>query len=135
MPSNKSPRKSAGAKSRSTAVKKSRSPARKAAANPAASRAAAPTPTVHREPVEAAVAHQETVETVLKAGTQVAAKGYEQAVALAQEQVDKASQTLFRRYDDAASFGKENVDACVLSGTGFAKNGRASGRERVCKYG
>ncbi|HEY9538264.1 MAG TPA: phasin family protein [Kiloniellaceae bacterium] len=129
MPSNKSPRKSAGAKSRSTAVKKSRSPARKAAANPAASRAAAPTPTVHREPVEAAVAHQETVETVLKAGTQVAAKGYEQAVALAQEQVDKASQTLFRRYDDAASFGKENVDACVLSGTVFAKGVESVGQE------
>lgn len=125
MSSNKSPRKPAGAKSRSTAAKKSRSPARKAAA----SRAAAPAPTVHREPVEAAVAHQETVETVLKAGTQAAAKGYEQAVALAQEQVDKASQTLFRCYDDAASFGKENVDACVLSGTVFAKGVESVGQE------
>src|SRR3546814_16409113 len=112
MPSNKSPRKSAGAKSRSTAVKKSRSPARKAAANPAASRAAAPTPTVHREPVEAAVAHQETVETVLKAGTQVAAKGYEQAVALAPEQVDKASQPLFRRRPEERRVGNECVSTC-----------------------
>src|SRR3546814_8515322 len=43
--------------------------------------------------------------------------------------VDKASQTLFRRYDDAASFGKENVDACVLSGTVFAKGVESVGQE------
>src|SRR3546814_19125760 len=115
MPSNKSPRKSAGAKSRSTAVKKSRSPARKAAANPAASRAAAPTPTVHREPVEAAVPHQETGETVLQDSTQVAAKGYTQAVALAQEQTDQATQTLFRRYHDGASIGQDTGNPCAIT--------------------
>ena len=81
-------------------------------------------------PVETAVAaQQETMETVMKAGSQAASKGYEQAVALAQEQVEKAQQTLFKRYDEAASFGKDNVDACVQSGTLFAKGFESLSKE------
>lgn len=80
-------------------------------------------------PVETVSAQQETMETVMKAGSQAASKGYEQAIALAQEQVEKAQQTLFKRYDEAASFGKDNVDACVQSGTLFAKGFESLSKE------
>lgn len=84
------------------------------------------------EPAEAAAtANRETLDTVLKAGTQAATKGYEQAIAIAQEQVEKASQTLFERYDEAASFGKDNVDAYVHSGTVFAKGIESMGKQFV----
>ncbi|WP_340117326.1 phasin family protein [Pelagibius sp. 7325] len=74
------------------------------------------------EPVETAfAANQETMETVLKAGSQAATKGYEQAIALAQEQVEKASETLFKRYDDFAGLGKDNVDAYVRSTAALTK--------------
>ena len=85
---------------------------------------------VSMAPVEAAVAaNKETMETVMKAGTQAATKGYEQAIAIAQEQVEKASESLFKRYDEVASFGKENVDAYVLSGTLIAKGVESMGKE------
>jgi phasin family protein len=108
-------------KSRSKATAKTAGGARKTA--PAATLAAV-------EPLGAPVAaSRESMETVLKAGTQAATKGYEQALAIAQEQVEKASQTLFARYDEAASFGKDNVDACVLSSTAFARGFESMGKE------
>jgi len=74
------------------------------------------------EPVETAfAANQETMETVFKAGSQAATKGYEQAIALAQEQVEKASETIFKRYDEIAGLGKDNVDAYVRSTTALTK--------------
>lgn len=117
MPSKKTPSKTTAGTKKAAAPAAAVAPA--AAAAPAAS-----------EPVEAAVAaNQETFETVLKAGTQAASKGYEQAVALAQEQVEKASQTIFKRYDEAASFSKDNVDAYVQSSTLFAKGVESMGKE------
>lgn len=81
-------------------------------------------------PVEAAVtAQQETLETLWKAGSQAAAKGYEQVFALTQEQIEKVQQTVLKRYDEAASFGKDNVEACVQSGTRFAKGVESLGKE------
>ncbi|MGF1630087.1 MAG: phasin family protein [Kiloniellaceae bacterium] len=82
------------------------------------------------EPVAAAMtANQESIETVMKAGTQAATKGYEQTIALAQEQVEKASETIFQRYDEVASLGKESVDAYVLSSNLFAKGVESMGKE------
>lgn len=113
MPSKKTPRKT------TTGTKKAAATA--AAAAPAA-----------REPVEAAAAaNQETFETVLKAGTQAASRGYEQAVALTQEQVENASRTIFKRYDEAASFSKDNVDAYVQSSTVFVKGVESFGKELI----
>ena len=107
-------------------------PTKKSPSKTTAAKKAAPvteTP-VSMEPAEAAVAaNQETFETVVKAGTQAATKGYEQAIAIAQEQVEKASESLFKRYDEVASFGKENVDAYVLSGTLIAKGVESMGKE------
>jgi len=121
MPSKKSTTKKTTA-TKSTTVK---SPA----AKKAAPQAPVATP-VSMAPVESAVAaHQETMETVMKAGNQAATKGYEQVIAIAQEQVEKASQTIFKRYDEAASLSQENVDACVLSGTVFAQGVESMGKE------
>ena len=69
--------------------------------------------------VEAAVTvGKETVETVVKAGTEVATKGVEKAVAMSQEQVAaavKAGTEVFKNYEDVLAYGKDNVDALVSS--------------------
>ena len=100
-----------------------------ATAKKAAPKAAAAAP-ASMAPVEsAAAAHQETFESALQAGNQAAAKGYEQVIAIAQEQVEKASETIFGRYDEAASLSQENVDACVRSSTAFAQGIESMGKE------
>lgn len=72
-------------------------------------------------PVDATVAAgKEAVETVVKAGTEVATKGYEKAVAMSKEHVEaahKANAQAFKGYEDMVSFGKDNVDAMIKSGT------------------
>jgi len=111
--------------------------AKPAAAKPAAAKAAkkpapkapAATPVTMVPAESAAAAHQETFETVVKAGTQAASKGYEQMIAITQEQVEKASETIFKRYDDAASLGQDNVDAYVKCGTVFAQGVESLGKE------
>ena len=115
----------------STATKKT--PTRTAAKKSAAAAAAPMTPPVTpavTAPVDAAVAAStETVDAMVKAGTQAASKGYEQAIAMAQEQVEKASSNLFTSYDEVASLGKESVDAYVESTTLFTKGLEAMGKE------
>lgn len=84
------------------------------------------------KPVAAAVAAgQDTLEAVAKAGTQVASKGYEQAVAMTQEQVERASSTVFYGYDEVASLGKDNMDACVQCSALAAKGFEALGTEML----
>ena len=106
---------------------------KKSSSKTTAAKKAAPPVTetpVAMESVEAAVAaSQETIDTVMKAGTQAATKGYEQAIAIAQEQVEQASENLFQRYEEVASLGKDNVDACVLSTTVFAKGVETMSKE------
>ena len=106
---------------------------KKSSSKTTAAKKAAPPVTetpVAMESVEAAVAaSQETIDTVMKAGTQAATKGYEQAIAIAQEQVEQASENLFQRYEEVASLGKGNVDACVLSTTVFAKGVETMSKE------
>lgn len=111
-----------------TAAPKTAAP-KTAAAKPIAPKAPVATPP-SMAPVESAVAaHQETMESVMKAGNQAASKGYEQVIAIAQEQVEKASESIFKHYDEAASLGQENVDACVRSGTVFAQGVESMGKE------
>jgi phasin family protein len=72
----------------------------------------------------AAVAGKETVETVVKAGTEVAAKSVEKAVTMGQEQVAaavKAGGQVFKTYEDAVTYSKENVDAFVQANTIMTK--------------
>ena len=78
---------------------------------------------------EAAAAHKETIENAVKAGAAAAQKGYEQAMALTKEQVDKASRAVFQGYDEMNALGKENLDAVVASGTIVAKGMESFSKE------
>lgn len=84
-------------------------------AKPDAAPAAKPSKTA--DVAETAVAAgKETVETVVKAGAEVAAKGVEKAVAMSQEQVAavvKAGGDVFKNYEEVVTYGKDNVDALV----------------------
>jgi len=62
-------------------------------------------------------ASKETVEQVVKAGADAAAKGYEKAAAMNKENLDAVAKS----YDEFAVFGKENVDAMVAAGNAATK--------------
>lgn len=131
MPTKKTPSKTAAkTPAKTAAAKKS---ARKApAARLTAAKVAAPAATpaaVLAEAESAVAAHQETMDGMMKAGTQAATKSYEQAIAIAQEQVEQASETLFKRYDEAATLSQENVEACVRSTTVLAQGVEIVGKE------
>ncbi|MEJ1994796.1 MAG: phasin family protein [Limibacillus sp.] len=84
------------------------------------------------KPVEDAVsAGKETVEQFVKVGTDAATKNYEQAVAMTKEQVEKASQSMFKSYDEMTEISKENVDAVVAFNTKLAKGYEQVGKEWV----
>lgn len=83
------------------------------AANPAASQVEAVAPVV-----------KETVETAVKAGADVSAKGVEKAATMGQEQITaavKAGGQVFKTYEDAVAYNKENVDAFVQANNIMAK--------------
>jgi phasin family protein len=75
--------------------------------------------------IEASVAlGKEAVETVVKAGTDVASKTYEKAIAMTKENFAKAAKAgseVYKGYEEAVAFNKENVEAFVKSGTILAK--------------
>lgn len=74
------------------------------------------------KPVEAAVfAGKESLESAVKAGTDAAQKGYEQAVSMTKEQVEKVSEAVFKGYDQFAAASKDNLEAVVASGNIVAK--------------
>lgn len=131
MATKKTPTKTAKAPSKTATKSAAKAPAAKKS-----TAAAAPAPALPLqeaiEPVETAVsASQETMETMVKAGTQAATKSYEQAIALTQEQVEKFSSSVFEGYDDIASLGKDNIDAYVQSTNVFAKGVEAMGKEMM----
>jgi phasin family protein len=122
-------KKSTTQKSNTKTVAAKTASAKTATAKKAAPKAPVAAP-VSLVPVEsAAAAHQETMESAFKAGNQAATKGYEQVLSIAQEQVEKASETIFKGYDEAASLSQENVDAYVLCGTVFAQGVESMGKE------
>ncbi len=82
------------------------------------------------KPMEAAVnASKETVEAVVKAGTDAATKQYEQAVSMTKENVDKASSAMFQGYDEFAELNKANVDAVITSTNTVAKGFESISKE------
>lgn len=97
----------------------------KPAAAPAKPAAAAPAPAPAASQIEAvAPVVKETVETVVKAGADVAAKGVEKATTMGQEQIAaavKAGGQAFKTYEDAVAYNKENVDAFVQANNIMAK--------------
>ena len=81
-------------------------------------------------PVEAAInAGKETVETVMKAGTDAYARQYEQTVAMTGEQIEKASAMLFQNYDEVVALNKANLDAVVTTTTSVAKGFESLAKE------
>ncbi|MGF1592691.1 MAG: phasin family protein [Kiloniellaceae bacterium] len=129
MPTKKTPSKTAAKTPVKTAAAKT-STGKAPAAKLTAAKLAAPAATAVLAEAESAVAaHQETLDGMMKAGTQAATKGYEQAIAIAQEQVEKASESLFKRYDEAATLSQENVEAYVRSTTVFAQGVEIVGKE------
>ncbi|BAE49925.1 magnetic particle membrane specific GTPase P16 [Paramagnetospirillum magneticum AMB-1] len=69
-------------------------------------------------------ASKEAVETVVKASSDAAAKGYDKAVAISKEQVEaavKAQTAAYKGYEDVLSQAKENVEAFVKAGTILTK--------------
>lgn len=82
------------------------------------------------KPVEAAVqAGKETVESFMKVGTETASKQYEQAIALTKEQVEKASGSMFKNYNELTELNKANLDAVMASSNTFAKGFEAISKE------
>jgi phasin family protein len=67
---------------------------------------------------------KETIETVVKASTDAASKGYDQAVALTKDQVaaaHKAQNVAFKSYEDVVQVTKDNIDAVVKAGSILTK--------------
>ena len=82
------------------------------------------------KPVEAAVtASKETVEAVVKAGSEAAAKQYEQAVSMTKDNIEKTSSALFQGYDELANVNKDNLQALVEASNVMAKGVEAMTKE------
>lgn len=74
-----------------------------------------------------AAAGKETVETVVKVGTDAAARGYEKAFTMGQEQIDAA----VKGYDQMTTAGRDNMDALVAAGSAASKGFEAINAEVV----
>ncbi|MFI5024696.1 MAG: phasin family protein [Alphaproteobacteria bacterium] len=82
------------------------------------------------QPLESVVeAGKQTVESVVKASTEVATKNYEKAFAATQEQLEKATNAAFQSYDELTALGKENLDALVRASTVLVKGFETLGKE------
>jgi phasin family protein len=64
-------------------------------------------------------------------GIETAQKNYEKLFGSTKEQVEKASATAFKTYEDISKFSKENLDAYVAAGTTVAKGFETIGRAWV----
>ncbi|MTJ83119.1 MAG: phasin family protein [Telmatospirillum sp.] len=86
--------------------------------------AATPAADTAKQIEEAVAVHQETIETVVKAGADVATQGVQKAVALSKDHVEaaaKAGEDAFKGYEDLLQFNKDNFEAWLKSGTVVAR--------------
>lgn len=67
---------------------------------------------------ETLAATRSTVETAVKAGQDAVQKNLETAFAMTKDQFEKVGGTMFKGFDfdDAAAYGKDNIDAVVTAG-------------------
>jgi phasin family protein len=87
------------------------------------------------QPLDSVVqAGKQSVESVVKASTEVATKNYEKALAATQEQLEKATSAAFQGYDELTALGKDNLDALVKASTVLVKGFETLGKE-VASYG
>lgn len=71
---------------------------------------------------------KETVEDVTVKGTEFVQKGYEQVVGATREQLEKASASAFKVYEEVSKFQKDNYDAYLAASTIFAKGAENVGK-------
>ncbi|MGE0719674.1 MAG: phasin family protein [Alphaproteobacteria bacterium] len=76
-------------------------------------------------------AGKDMVDNFVKVGQEAAQKGYEQAVSMTKEQVEKARAAMAKGYDEFNTLGKDNVDALVKASAIYAKGVEALGKEVV----
>jgi phasin family protein len=89
----------------------------------------------HTQPFEAVIGvGKQTVENAMKVGTEMATKHYEKALAMTQEQMEKATSAAFVSYDEMTTFGKDNIDAMVKASNVLVKGFESLGKE-VATYG
>ena len=83
------------------------------------------------KPADANVAAgSEIVDTFVKVGQEAAQKGYEQAVSMTKDHVEKARTAMAKGVEEFGTLGRENVDAVVQAGTIYAR-GVEIGRAHV----
>ena len=73
---------------------------------------------------KAVAASNETVEQVVKASTE----SYEQAYTMTKEQMEKASKSFVKGYDDLSEITQKNVEALVKAGNLWAKGAETIGK-------
>jgi phasin family protein len=64
---------------------------------------------------------KETFENITTQGTEFAQKGYDQFVGATREQLEKASVSAFKAYEEFSKFQKDNYEAYIAASTIFAK--------------
>ncbi len=74
-------------------------------------------------------AGNEIVDSFVKVGHEAAQKGYEQAVSMTKEQVEKARAAMAKGVEEMSTLGRENVDAVVQAGTIYARGVEVIGKE------
>jgi phasin family protein len=75
-------------------------------------------------------AMKDTVDA-FSAGAEATQKNYERLFGATKEQLEKASVTAFKSYEDLSKFSKENVDAYVTAATTMAKGFETIGKAWV----
>lgn len=71
---------------------------------------------------------KETFEDVTAKSTDFVQKGYDQLLGATREQIEKASVSAFKAYEEFSKFQKDNYDAYVAASTIFAKGAENVGK-------
>jgi len=71
---------------------------------------------------------KETYEDITAKTTEFAQKGYDQFLGTTREQIEKASVSAFKAYEEFAKFQKDNYEAYVAASTIFAKGAENVGK-------
>ena len=133
MPAKKQVTPKVKTRAKAAATPKVKTPA-KAAATPKVARTAttpiATTPVAASQQAAVAVG-KETVDAVVKAGTEAVTKGYDDAVAATKVNVVKASEAAFKGYDDVKVEGQVTFDAVTRANAAFTKGVEAFGQEVI----
>lgn len=71
---------------------------------------------------------KETMEDVAVKGTEFVQKGYDQVLGATREQLEKASASAFKVYEEVSKFQKDNYDAYLAASSIFAKGAENVGK-------